>query len=259
MPNLFLRFYEELNDFLPADIRKRTFEHRFEGEKQVSDVLAEFRVPLEQVDLILLNGASADAGQRLRDNDRLSFYPVFESFDISSLQKLREKPLRTPKFVLDVHLGKLANHLRMLGFDTQYRNNFSDADLITLSHNEQRTLLSKDRVLIEESGITRGYLVKEKDPKLQLVEILDRFDLYSLINPFCRCIECNTVLIPIEKEQILHRLPPKVKELFSNFLYCKNCDRIYWQGSHFAHMSKFIDSVIAHRAPSPNSGELSGN
>jgi uncharacterized protein with PIN domain len=244
MRKVYLRFYEELNNFLPVEKRKATFEYFFENTKNVLDVLRDFRISENQVDLILANGASVGAGYFINEGDRISIYPVFESLDISSIQKVHTKPLREPRFILDVHLGKLANHLRMLGFDTLYKNNFTDIELVTLSIEEQRILLSKDRKLIEESGITRGYRIKEKDIRSQLIEVLERFDLYSTVNPFCRCIECNTLLEAIVKEQIIHRLPLKVKELFNDFLFCKMCDRIYWQGSHYIHMKKFIDDVL---------------
>ena len=74
--------------------------------------------PHTEVDLIIVNGDSADFKYPLQDGDRVAVYPVFESFDITLLTRLRDRPLRKTAFVLDVHLGKLARRLRMLGFDT---------------------------------------------------------------------------------------------------------------------------------------------
>lgn len=52
-------------------------------------------------------------------------YPVFESLDISPIIRLRAKPLRKIRFIVHVNLGKLAKKLRLLGFDTLYKNNLA--------------------------------------------------------------------------------------------------------------------------------------
>ena len=119
------RFYEELNDFLPKEKRKKRFEHNFIDRASVKDVIESFGVPHTEVDLIIVNGESKNFSYIINDGDDISVYPVFESIDISNLQKLRPEPLREPKFILDVHLGTLARYLRMLGFDTNYRNDYA--------------------------------------------------------------------------------------------------------------------------------------
>ena len=112
------RFYEELNDFLSRDKHKKEFQYHFDGKPSVKDAIEAIGVPHTEVDLILVNGASVGFDYNLRHGDRVSVYPVFESFDITPVIRLRDKPLRNTAFILDVHLGKLANILRMLGFDT---------------------------------------------------------------------------------------------------------------------------------------------
>ena len=118
------RFYEELNDFLPREKRKVSFDYHFEGNPGIKDVIEALGVPHAEVDMLLVNGQSVDFEYQLQDGDRVAVYPVFESMDISAVSKVRQVPLREPKFVLDVHLGKLAKRLRLLGFDTLYRNDF---------------------------------------------------------------------------------------------------------------------------------------
>ncbi len=63
---------------------------------------------------------------RLRAGERMAVYPVWESLDITSVTRLRERPLRRSRFVADVHLGKLARLLRLLGFDTLHSNVLED-------------------------------------------------------------------------------------------------------------------------------------
>ena len=50
------------------------------------------------------------------------------------------------KFVLDVHLAKLARHLRMIGVDSLWKSDFEDDELVRIAADETRVLLTRDRV-----------------------------------------------------------------------------------------------------------------
>ena len=240
MLRAYVRCYAELNDHLPAERKVGTFMHTMDDHTTVSAMLKAIRVPTKEVDLVLVNGESVDLSHVIKHDDRVSVYPVFESFDITSLARLRPRPLRHIRFVLDVHLGKLASHLRMLGFDTLYRSDYTDDDLVSISKIEGRTLLSRDQRLLNGESITRGYCVRATDPRLQLVEVLRRFNLFSSTEPFTICMCCNSLLRPVSKEAIIHRLPPKVKECFDEFQLCRSCDQIFWKGGHYSRMQAFI-------------------
>ena len=244
MPHVTFRFYAELNDRLPLERQRVAFEQQLPDRTTIRDALNLLAVPASEVDLVLVNGNSVDLSYEVKDGERISFYPVFESFDISSVEKIHPRPLRQPRFILDVHLGKLAYHLRMLGFDTLYKNDYHDSDLLMISSTEGRALLTKDRKLLEEPTVTRGYCVQGKDPREQLLEILRRFDLFNSTDPFTRCLLCNTLLRPVSKDAVLHRLPEKVRELFNEFQLCPTCDRVYWKGSHYEKMEKFIEGMM---------------
>src|SRR6185369_8725788 len=120
------RFYEELNDFLAPELRKRAFAYAFNGTPAVKDAIEAIGVPHTEVDLVLVDGESVDFARRLNGGERVAVYPVFERLDITAVTRLRARPLRQTRFVLDVHLGKLARNLRLLGFDTIYRNDYED-------------------------------------------------------------------------------------------------------------------------------------
>jgi uncharacterized protein with PIN domain len=130
--------------------------------------------------------------------------------------------------------------MRMVGFDTLYRNDYEDSELARVSKEERRTLLTKDRGLLKRSMVTHGYCVRETNPRLQLVEILRRFDLFNLIDPFQRCIRCNDLIDPVAKETILDRLTPDTRQFYDEFRMCRACSQIYWKGSHYEHMQQFI-------------------
>ncbi len=195
MPQVVLRFYAELNDFLPRERRQAPFAHTFAGRRSVKDLIEALGVPHTEVDLILVKGVSVDFSYLPQDGDQISVYPVFEAVDISPLVRLRPRPLREPKFVLDAHLGKLASHLRLMGFDTLYQNDYADETLARVSETEKRLLLTKDRGLLKRRQVTHGYLVRGTDPELQLREVLSRFDLFDAVRPFTRCLNCNGSLV----------------------------------------------------------------
>jgi uncharacterized protein with PIN domain len=242
--DIHLRFYAELNDFLPSHRKQLTFTHVLEGRAAVKDVIESLGVPHTEVDLILVNGESADFAYPVTSGDRISVYPVFESIDIASLVRVRPQPLREPRFVLDTHLGRLATYLRMFGIDTLYRNDYTDEELARISSHEHRILLTRDPGLLKRSAVTHGYCVRETNARRQLVEILQRFDLFGVLAPFQRCLRCNDVLQPVPKNAIRDRLEPRTRELFGEFRICPTCTRIYWKGSHYERMQQFVQSVF---------------
>lgn len=243
----FFRFYEELNDFLPVHKRKRTFSYPFDGRPAVKDAIEAEGVPHAEVDLILVDGRSVDFGYRIQDGDRVSVYPVFESLDISPLVRLRERPLRKTRFILDVHLGKLARFLRLLGFDTRYRNDLDDPEIIEIAVSEGRIILTRDIGILKRSAVTHGYWLRSTDPEEQIQEVLHRFDLYSRIRPFYRCIHCNGLIEPVAKAKVESQLQPRTKKYHDEFFRCTGCGRIYWKGSHYLKMIARIDRWMAVR------------
>jgi uncharacterized protein with PIN domain len=241
MPVAHFRFYEELNDFLPPAKRKREFGYSFRGTTSVKHAIEAIGVPHPEVDLILADGHSVDFTYRLVHQNRISVYPVFESFDISPLVQLRPEPLRRSTFVLDVHLGKLARMMRLLGFDCLYRNDYDDPEIVDISVRENRIILTRDRHLLQASVITRGYWVRSGFVDNQVEEVLRRFDLSSQIRSFRRCLLCNGDLESVRKEDILQHLEPKTILYYNTFFRCRRCGQIYWKGTHFEKLEKKVE------------------
>jgi len=237
-----IRFYEELNDFLHRQKRKTTFEHSFTGNPSVKDVVESLGVPHTEIDLILVNGESVTFNYKPAENDLISVYPVFESLNISYITHLRPKPLRKTKFILDVHLGKLARYLRMLGFDTLYENNYPDPQIIDIAKNEKRIILTRDVGILKNSAVTHGYWIRSQNPKEQLKEVITRLDLSVNIKPLFRCMECNGIIEQVDKKEIIDQLKPKTKKYFNEFFQCTQCKKVYWEGSHY---EKMINSIKA--------------
>lgn len=240
---VYFRFYEELNDFLPEEKRKTKFEHSFVDKASVKDMIESLGVPHTEIDLILVNGSSVDFNYKVNYDDEISVYPVFESFDISGVQHLRPGPLRTPKFIADVHLGKLTKYLRMLGIDVFYRNNLTGDEIVEISLNEKRAVLTRSRDLLKRNEITHGYWIRNSELENQLSEVIERFHLQNEIKEFSRCLTCNAPLKEEKKEEILNKIPEKVKKYFSEYKSCPVCRKIFWKGSHFDNMKKTTDKL----------------
>ncbi len=237
------RFYAGLNDFLPQDRQSRAFRFTFNDDQSIKHLIEAFGVPHTEVELILINGEPAAFNSRVQDGDRVSVYPHFQTLDIAALSPVRPAKTRPYTFVVDNHLGKLAAYLRMVGQDTLYRNDYDDAELADLSNREQRVLLTRDQDLLKRRIVTYGYWVRTKDPRRQLLEVLERFDLYGALAPFTRCLRCNGPLAPVPKEEILDQLELKTRLYYDRFARCEDCQQIFWQGSHWERMQRFIETL----------------
>ncbi|MFL6351728.1 MAG: Mut7-C RNAse domain-containing protein [Bryobacteraceae bacterium] len=245
----YFRFYAELNDHLPPDRQYKAQERLFFVPSTVKDMIESFGIPHTEIELITVNGESADFSRVVRDGDRIAVYPIFESFDITSELRVRSQPLRHPSFVLDVHLGKLAAYLRMLGFDTLYRSCYSDPELVRISSLEHRTLLTRDRGVLKHSAISHGYWLRETDSRQQAAEVVRRFDLAHSIRPFTRCMACNGVIESVSRESIREQILPHTAELYDDFRQCSQCGRVYWKGTHYKRMRRWIEELTSSTRP----------
>lgn len=242
----YFRFYSELNDHLPPQQQHKTVEKSFVVPGTVKDMIESLGVPHTEVELVIANGESVDFSYVVRNGDRISVFPVFESFDITPELRVRSEVLREPKFVLDVHLGKLAAYLRMLGFDALYGSCFTDAELVRISAEQRRILLTRDRGVLKHNAVTHGYWLRETDSRRQIAEIVGRFDLASAIHPFTRCMACNIILQPVSKEEVRSMLPARIAQTHDEFRRCPRCGRIYWKGSHYDRMQHWIGELASN-------------
>jgi hypothetical protein len=197
-------------------------------------------VPHGEVDLILVDGRSVGFDHIVDDGQRISVYPVFEALDVGQVTRLRPRPLRETRFVLDTHLGQLARYLRLLGFDTLYRNDYEDPELAEIARDDGRLLLTKDRGLLKRKIVSRGYCVRETDPVLQLQEVVSRLDLRGQFEPFKRCLRCNGLIEAVAKAAVVDELPADTRRYYDEFRRCTACGRVYWKGSHYERMRKFL-------------------
>lgn len=246
------RFYEELNDFLAPDRRKQEFSCPCARAATTKHMIEALGVPHTEVELILVNGESADFGRILQDGDRVAVYPKFEALDVTPLLRVRDYPLRVTRFVADSHLGGLAHMLRMLGFDTLYDNHFHDDEIVAIAEQDGRIVLTRDRELLKRRSVTHGCYVHALRSESQLREIVDRLDLTRSARPFTLCLHCNAPLHPVDKASVFHRLPPKVQAHYERFSTCDSCNRVFWEGSHWRNMRRVLDGIVPAGNGAPN-------
>jgi uncharacterized protein len=234
-------FHTELNDFLARARRGAAVTYRFGRRVSIKDAIESLGVPHTEIETIVVGSTAVEFAYIVRDGDRVEVFP----FPVPAAHAALRPPFPgPPRFVLDTHLGQLASYLRMLGFDTLYRNDYLDEELARISSQEPRILLTRDRGLLKRSIVTYGRYVRATDPRLQVVEIVRRYELAGRMMPLRRCLACNGLLRPTRKEDVLDRLAPKTCQYFHEFSQCESCGQVYWKGSHYDRMRRFIEQVL---------------
>jgi uncharacterized protein with PIN domain len=240
-----VRVYGALNDFLTPAFRHATLVCELTSYGSVKDLVEAVGVPHPEIDLIVVNDQPVTFADSVRDGDRVAVFPRFRTIDLGDVPRLGPPAQAVPCFVADVHLGRLTAYLRLAGFDTEYRNDYSDREIAEISAADDRAVLTRDVGLLKRRVIARGYFLRQTQPARQLVEVLRHFDLVTKAAPFSRCVRCNSALRAVPKDRVEHLLPPRTRERYREFSRCPACARIYWRGSHYSRMSAFLEMAFA--------------
>lgn len=236
-----LRFYGDLVDFLPG--RRRTVERSFDVAPAVKDMIEACGVPHPEVDLVLIGGQPVGWDRAVRDGDHISVFPRFRTLDIAGLSPVHVAPLEEPRFVLDGHLARLARYLRLLGIDAMLPDVTDDALLADMAMRQQRALLTRDVELLKRTIVRHGYFVRAIDPMLQCAEVIRYFDLGAALRPFSRCMACNGPTEEATRGEVAAAIPPAVLGRHDHFRRCRDCHRVYWEGSHFARLQGVVARI----------------
>jgi hypothetical protein len=238
-----LVFHEGLKDLLTSDHTTGRISYFLKRRASVKDVIESLGPPHTEIGLIVANNQYQDFSYQLRTGDMVDIYPHHPPVDVTQNSLLYPEPLPEITFIVDVNVGKLARLLRMLGFDTAYHWTWQDSTIANIAALEKRIVLTKDRGLLKRKKVQWGRLLRAETPVRQLREIRSFFGLSSPYAVFTRCLRCNTLLAPVDKQEIMHRLEPKTKKYFHHFQICPHCQRIYWRGSHHEKMRQYIQEV----------------
>lgn len=141
------------------------------------------------------------------------------------------------KFIADVMLGRLAKRLRLLGFDVLYDRTLSDNEIIRLSLEQDRVILTRDKDLSDRPLAENHVFIKSDLVQEQVEQVLPTVPLETRLNPLSRCSACNDPLDRIAREEARDFVPHFVFENKDMFLRCPRCKRIYWRGTHVMRMA----------------------
>lgn len=229
----FIRFYAYLNEFLPYKLRQRAIPLTLSHKNTIKDKIEALGIPHTEVELILANNKSVAFDYQIQNKDHITVYPPFVNFPIHEISKVRNEYPDEIRFILDVHLGKLARYLRLAGFDCLYRNDYEDEYIIEIGNKEKRCILTRDKGILFNGKVKLGGFVRAIQPNLQFEEVLERFQLRDKMAPFTRCMECNGKIQEVKKSLVEDRIPKETKKYFNRFFQCNNCKKIYWEGNHY--------------------------
>lgn len=241
-------FRGSLSDFLSPGERGRPIPYAFRGMPSVKDAIEALGVPHVEVDAVFVNGEPAPFDRPLRDGDRVCVCPLDAPPEGGRILHLQVPPPGL-SFVADVHLRRLARTLRLLGFDTLHCADLADTDIVRVSREERRIVLTRDRQVLKHGELAHGYWVRSTDPETQAREVVRRFGLAAHARPFTRCIVCNGLLRRADKDAVRERIPPRTALWLDEYSECPDCRRLYWWGTHGARLQGLVESAL--RPPPP--------
>jgi uncharacterized protein with PIN domain len=227
-----ITFHGDLIELIRPDHHQGSLEMTLKEKRSANDLIQSFGIPHTEVGFIRVNETEKTTlSFALQTGDTLDVFPT------TPPQHLPNSP--PPRLLLDVHLWKLARRLRLLGIDIAFNPQWEDPQLAEISFHQNRTLLTRDRGLLMRSIVNSGLLVRHTHTESQVIEILQRLNLKSFINPFTRCIMCNDILQRVDmeshffKQQLSPIIPDRVAQWCSEYRYCRSCKKMYWKGSHY--------------------------
>ncbi len=145
------------------------------------------------------------------------------------------------RLLADAMLGGLARWLRVLDVDTAHDPALDDAAVVALAVAESRTILTRDRKLLERRKARDHLLIRSDRVPEQLRQVLEELGLET--DPrrlFRRCLRCNTPLQPVAAGEARPYVPPFVARTQESFRRCPACGRYYWRATHVERMERWL-------------------
>lgn len=172
------------------------------------------------------------------------------------------KRLAPDQFLCDAGLGGLAKWLRVAGYDATWFPDIDDAELLRKAETMNATVLTTDSLMMER-GVLRDAII----PALWLPPALTRHEQLGLVlREFGltirapRCMHCGGELIPVEKESVHERIPPKTWRWIHHYFVCARCGKLFWRGTHWERIQRQLQTLgePAKESPACSSGPKKG-
>ena len=151
------------------------------------------------------------------------------------------------RFFADVMMHRLVRLMRALGFDTEWEDAISDAELVRRSLLQRRWILTLDRRLPKEWRVANVLLLKSERAFEQLGEVIEYFGLKEPDEMFTRCLVCNSPLSPAPHREAVSQAPEShARRDHAAYRWCPSCRKLYWEGSHTDRMRAAIKNVFVN-------------
>ncbi len=242
--SIILKVDVTLQDLLTQRYRSmRDIVYPVDRRASIKDIIESMGIPHTEIGAVLRGEQGLPFSHIPAPGETFDLRALTAGTDVTQATLLRPDPLPGAAFAVDINVGKLARLLRMAGLDTWYDPGLDEAELADRAARGKRILLSRSRDMLKRANVTYGHLIRTQQPEEQLSEVIKLYGLQNSIKPFSRCLECNTLLQPVEKDQVLYRLEPLTRKYYHSFKLCPDCDRIYWQGSHYRRMKLVLQKA----------------
>lgn len=137
------------------------------------------------------------------------------------------------KFIADAMLGRLAKWLRLLGFDVLYDPDIDDREVIKISREQDRTILTRDTRMLKRRGVRGAVFIRSDHISEQFLDMKDMLNLNDSDRAE-RCVACNCHLRRVsDRSEVQDLVPDYVYHNFGSFMRCSGCGKVYWEGSHY--------------------------
>ncbi len=217
-------------------------------QASIKDILEAVGLPHTEIGAIEKQTQQLDFSYLPEPGEKFDIHPVPAGAAALQPSVLRPDPPAEVRFLVDINVARLAGLLRMAGFDTvsvgEAEEGASKREIALHCARSGRILLSRDKELLKHREVTFGRLVRNQNSTLQLYEIVDFYGLRSDLTPFSRCLRCNGLLKPVDKQRVMDQLEPLTKKYYHRFRRCGSCSQIYWKGSHHERMIALLNPIM---------------
>lgn len=214
--------------------------------RAAKDLLETLGVPHTEIGKIVINGGESGLMAPVNFEDRIEAFP--HALPRPSPWGQAGQPFSTKEiaFFADNNVAGAGKLLRLLGFDTAIDPQLDDKAIAKRANEERRVVLSRDRNLLKRRLVLFGCLIQSEIPWKQLAEIVKQYGLALFSAPFSRCVPCNALLVPVEKEKVMDRLLPMTRLYYDSFKLCPSCGRIFWRGSHIDRILEKLEPILGN-------------
>jgi uncharacterized protein with PIN domain len=154
-------------------------------------------------------------------------------------------------FFCDAGLGGLARWLRAAGYDAHWEPYIDDDDLLRKAQQTGATILTTDSMLMERRVLRNGaipafWVPPTLNTPYQLKLVFREFDLKPQA---ARCMSCGGRLIPVNKDSLRDRIPPRTYLWLNEFFVCERCHQLFWHGTHWRHIRTALQRITPGTDP----------